>query len=106
MTHCLLAASWVYPDALHVVGAMAQAVGEKRLPALTFGRERDPWGYQRIVRSLHQYGQQLRRLSGATRPPTLSLLLIEPMLWTRFASEAENLQTQVHASGPEARTWC
>jgi hypothetical protein len=94
--------NWVYPDALHVVGAMAEAVSEKRLPAPNFGRERDPWGYHRIARSLQQYAQQLRMPLGETRPPEFSLLLIEPMLWTRFISEAGELQAQVHVSGPEA----
>ena len=92
--------NWVYPDALHVVGAMAKAVSEKRLPPPTF--EREPWGYHRIVRSLHPYAQQLRVFSGETRPPEFSLLLIEPMLWTRFGSEDGELRTQVHASGPQA----
>ena len=79
---------------------MAKAVSEKRLPAPTF--ERDPWGYHRIVRSLHQYAQQLQAFSGETRPPEFSLLLIEPMLWTRFISEGGDLQTQVHVSAPQA----
>jgi hypothetical protein len=92
--------NWVYPDALHVVGAMAKAVSEKRLPPPTF--EREPWGYHRIVRSLHQYAQQLRVFSGETRPPEFSLLLIEPMLWMRFVSEGGDLQTQVHVSAPQA----
>jgi hypothetical protein len=92
--------NWLYPDALHVVGALAQAVTAKRLPAPTL--ERDPWGYQRTVRSLHQYAQQLRMLSGETRPPAFSLLLIEPMLWTRFTPEDGDLQTQVHISAPQA----
>ncbi len=92
--------NWVYPDLLHVVGAMAKAVREKRLPAPAF--ERDPWGYQRIVRSLHQYAQQLQVFSGETRPPEFSLLLIEPMLWTRFISEGGDWQTQVHVSAPQA----
>jgi hypothetical protein len=94
--------NWTYPDALHVIGAMAQAVSEKRLPAPTLGRARDPWGYHRVVRSLQRYAQQLRVLSGETRPSAFSLLLIEPMLWTRFTSEGGDLQAQVHVSAPQA----
>jgi hypothetical protein len=34
--------------------------------------------------------------------PTFSLLLIEPMLWTRFVSNGGDVRTQVHVSGPQA----
>jgi hypothetical protein len=94
--------NWVYPDALHVVGAMAQAVSETRLPAPTSGRERDPWGYRLAMQLIDQYAQQLRMLSGGARPPAFSVLLIEPMLWTRFVSADGDLQTKIHTSGPEA----
>jgi hypothetical protein len=92
--------NWVYPDSLHVVGAMAKAVSEKRLPAPTL--EHDPWGYHRVVRSLHQYARQLQAFSGEAQPLEFSLLLIEPMLWTRFISEGGDFRTQVHVSGPQA----
>jgi hypothetical protein len=91
--------NWTYPDALHVVGAMAQAVTDRRLPAPMPAR--NPWGYQDVVRLLHQHGQQLQIVSGETRPTTFSLLLIEPMLWTRFAVQGDGLQIQVHVSAPQ-----
>jgi hypothetical protein len=92
--------NWVYPDALHVVGAIAKAVGERRLPA-PISAERGPWSYHSAVRSLDQHAQQLRALA-AGPPPAFSLLLIEPMLWTRFVPDRGDLQAQVHASGPQA----
>jgi hypothetical protein len=94
--------NWVYPDALHIVGAMAQAVSERRLPAPASGRERDPWGYRLAMQLIDRYAQQLRMLSGGARPPAFSVLLIEPMLWTRFVAEGGDLRAQVHASGPQA----
>jgi len=94
--------NWTYPDALHVVGAMAQAVSERRLPPPIFGRERDPWGYQRIVLLLDHYARRFRLPSEETQPPAFSVLLIESMLWTRFAPEGGELQSQVHVSGPRA----
>jgi hypothetical protein len=94
--------NWVYPDALHVVGAIAQAVSERRLPPPTFERQRDAWGYHQVVRLLDQYAQRFRLPSDGTRPPPFSLLLIEPMLWTRFASDGGRLQPQAHISGPQA----
>ena len=95
--------NWVYPDALHVVGAMAKAVGERRLPApASVPGGLGPRGYHGTVRSLDQYAQQLRMFSGRTPPPTFSLVLIEPMLWTRFESDGGDLRAQVHVSGPQA----
>jgi hypothetical protein len=93
--------NWVYPDALHVVGAIANAVAERRLPAPSFAG-RDPWGYQRTVRSLDQYARQLRLIAGRTQLPAFSLLLIEPMLWTRFVPDGDDLQPRVHVPGPES----
>jgi len=90
--------NWTYPDALHVVGAMAQAVSEKRLPPPA--RTLDLWAYHRTVRSLEQLGEQLRIPAGENVPLAFSLLLIEPMLWTRFNAEGGDLHAQVHVSAP------
>ena len=95
--------NWVYPDALHVVGAIATAVAERRLPAGTPARDGPGLlGYHGAVRSLDQHAQQLRMLSGEAPPPAFSLLLIEPMLWTRFVADGGDLRAQVHISGPQA----
>ena len=40
--------------------------------------------------------------SGEMPRPTFSLLLIEPMLWTRFVSDGGDVRAQVHVSGPQA----
>jgi hypothetical protein len=95
--------NWVYPDALHVVGAISTAIAERRLPAGSpvrggFGL----LGYHGTVRTLDQHAQQLHMSSGEMLPPTFSLLLIEPMLWTRFVSDGGDVRTQVHVSGPQA----
>ena len=95
--------NWVYPDALHVVGAISTAVSERRLPAAAPVRGGlGLLGYHGTVRALDQYAQQLRTSSGEKPPPTFSLLLIEPMLWTRFVSDGGDVRTQVHVSGPQA----
>src|SRR5262245_28976433 len=79
--------NWTYPDALHVIGAIGQAVRERRLPAPILGRERDPWAYHHIVRTLDQYAEKLRTSSRSKPSLSFSLLLIEPMLWVRFVSD-------------------
>jgi hypothetical protein len=95
--------NWVYPDALHVIGAISTAVAERRLPAGAPVRGGlRLLSYHRTVRVLDQHAQQLGMSSGEMPPPTLSLLLIEPMLWTRLVSDGGEVQTQVHVSGPQA----
>jgi hypothetical protein len=95
--------NWVYPDALHVVGAISTAVAERRLPAATpVPGALGLLGFHGAVRSLEQHTKQLRMVSGETPSPAFSLLLIEPMLWTRFVAEEGDLRAQVHASGPQA----
>jgi len=94
--------NWVYPDALHVVGAISTAVAERQLPAgVPVRGGLGLLGYHRTVRSLDQHALQLR-MSGETPRPPFSLLLIEPMLWTRFVSDGGDVRTQVHVSGPQA----
>jgi hypothetical protein len=92
--------NWIYPDALHVLGAISTAVAEKRLPAGTtvrggLGLTR----YHGTARALDQHAQQLRISAGEM--PTFSLLLIEPMLWTRFGSDGGEVRARVHVSGPQ-----
>jgi hypothetical protein len=95
--------NWVYPDALHVVGAISTAVAERRLPAgVSMPGVLGLLGYHGTVRALDQHAQQLRASSGEMPAPALSLLLIEPMLWTRFVSEGGDVRAQVHLSGPQA----
>ena len=93
--------NWTYPDALHVMGAISRAVVERRLPAPAparggFGIA----GYHGIARALDQHAQQLRTSSDQTGKPSFSLLLVEPMLWTRFVSEDDDVRSQPHVSGP------
>jgi hypothetical protein len=92
--------NWTYPDALHVVGAISMAVAERRLPAPAPAG--GLLGYHGTVRALDQHAQQLRMSSGDMPRPTFSLLLIEPMLWTRFVSEGGDVRPQIHVSGPQA----
>ena len=95
--------NWVYPDALHVIGAISAAVAERRLPAGAAGRAGPGLlGYHGTVRAIERHGQQLRASASEMPPPAFSLLLIEPMLWTRFTSDEGDAQVQVHVAGPQA----
>jgi hypothetical protein len=90
--------NWTYPDALHVVGAISTAVAERRLAAPA--TVRGGLGYHGTARVLDRHAQQLRMSSSGMPGPTFSVLLIEPMLWTRFVSEGGDVRPQVHVSGP------
>jgi hypothetical protein len=89
--------NWVYPDSLHVVGAVGTAVAERRLRPPDVRTGPDPFGarYHRTVATLQRFGEALGSPS-----PTLSLVLLEPMLWTRFVAVDGHLRAQVHVSGP------
>jgi hypothetical protein len=76
--------NWVYPDALHVMGAVSMAVAEQRLAqtnptAGIFGAQ-----YRATLQAVDQ----------------LADALIEPMLWTRFARIEGKLVPEAHVSGP------
>jgi hypothetical protein len=88
----------LYPEALHVLGAISEARVERRLPlpkAAASGP--DLFGYQRTVRSLRQLAERLSTLGDPNTPPTFTLVLIEPMLWSRLELGGEP-RVQVHVS--------
>jgi hypothetical protein len=95
--------NWVYPDALYVVGAMSAAVAERRLPLPTFDAAKPDLfgsGYRKTVQSLEQFGTALGGASREAPPMSFSLVLVEPMLWTRFEVAQHALHMQVHVTGP------
>jgi hypothetical protein len=92
--------NWVYPDALHVVGAISAAVSERRLPAVAPGRGMTGLsGYHATARDLRQYAALLRAQTDEALP-AFSLLLVEPMLWTRFVAADGRLSVQLHVAAP------
>ena len=94
--------NWVYPDLLQVIGAMSAAVAERRLPAPTFDAGKpEPFGsgYRKTAQSLEKLGMELG--ASSTVPPlSFSLVLVEPVLWTRFEAAGGALRARVHVAGP------
>src|SRR5262245_8710960 len=84
----------VYPEAMHVLGAVSGAQIEKRLP---IAAAPDLFGYQRTVKALERLA---KRLVPGGPQLSFSLVLIEPMLWTRF-DVGDSVEMQVHVSAPE-----
>ncbi|WP_157785626.1 hypothetical protein [Sinorhizobium fredii] len=96
--------NWVYPDALHVVGAMSAAVAERRLPTVDRDAEApDLFGsrYRRTTQALRQLAKAFPSASGRVPASSFSIVLIEPMLWTRFEAAQGGLSTHVHVTGPQ-----
>ena len=89
----------VYPESMHVVGAIATAQAAKRLPAPALIR--DLFAYHRTVRTLERLEEELRPASGGAKRLPFSLVFIERMLWTRFDFEGEQ-RMQVHVAGPQS----
>jgi hypothetical protein len=95
--------NWIYPDALHVLGAISVAITGGQLPNPNlaapapnmFGAK-----YHRTVQSLERLGKGLGDSANKT-PISISLVLIEPMLWSRFELGEDTLRTQMHATGPK-----
>jgi hypothetical protein len=96
--------NWIYPDALHVLGAISAAVAEGQLPNPNLAASApDMFGakYHRTVQSLERLGYGLAATSDEARPDSISLVLIEPMLWSRFELSSGQLRTQTHVTGPK-----
>lgn len=96
--------NWVYPDALYVLGAISTAVAERRLPPpnpLTAGLDPFGSGYRMTVKPLERFAEALSAAAERPAPFSYSLVLVEPMLWTRFEAHLGELRTQIHVSGPQ-----
>lgn len=95
--------NWTYPDALHVIGAISAEVAQKRL----LHRDAEPVVSGLFGSQYHATAKTLDRLAGSLRvaaggtSPSFSLVLVEPMLWTRFETGTGELRTQLHAAGPQ-----
>ena len=102
--------NWAYPDALHVRTAVWMAQADGRLTR----REPEPDADPQSVTFRFQQSIRLRdtqvRLDGlrgrldialAGQPmPAFAVVLIGPMLWTRFESAEGTVNMVPHATGP------
>ena len=99
--------NWAYPDSLHVRSAVWRAQSDGLLARDQLAdRELTPearatLGLLRAQRLMNQLGAALQRASGKTARPPISVVLVGPMLWSRFELQSSGVQTRFHVDGPQ-----
>lgn len=89
----------VYPNALYVQGWIDQALRDGILKPAHFARPGDLFALQHTARDLHQFAKILA--DGATSDvPAFSMVLMGPVLWTRFQPSSGGLTAETHVDDP------
>jgi hypothetical protein len=93
--------NWVYPNALYVTSAVWRA----QLDGLLSRDDRPDatkalLGYGVAVKQLGQFRDDLSLVRGGHDEPAISMVLLGPMLWTRFAPTETGLDMTPDAAGP------
>jgi hypothetical protein len=96
------ALNMVYPQALHVIGALSQARLNGAVAPAPQAEVRDPFALLKTMRMLQQLGKALGGKPHSDTDLAFSLVLIEPMLWTRFSVHDGHFSTTMHVNGPVA----
>ena len=99
-----VAVGYTYPDSLDVLEAVSRATLAGKLDRMpTVGAALTPTGRQaeigRLSRLLSKLEVRLARHAPAGMPP-LSIVLLEPMLWSRIAIEKGKPRLSIHVGGP------
>lgn len=93
--------NWIYPNALYVTSAVWRAQLDGQL-----SRDDRPLatkkllGYGSAVKQLSRLRDGLWRVRDGNGDPAIALLMIEPMLWTRFEPAHTGLDMKPDAGGP------
>jgi hypothetical protein len=96
-----------YPQALHVGTAVWQAQMAGTLPRDAFAQREDlspeARGRLRLVKANALLGKLAARLDAGTRGPHpgITVVLVGPVLWSRFEPGDGRVRAQVHVAGPE-----
>ena len=99
--------NWVYPDSLHVGTAVwvAQRAGRLTVDRLAERDELTPearnrFGYVKATFQLRMLKSVLADARGAQGDPNLAVLLLGPMLWSRYQPDGNDIRLDVHVDGP------
>jgi hypothetical protein len=97
-----------YPESLHVGTAVWQAQLAGRLPrdpVLQFGElSADARSNLRLARAKLLLGRFAARLgtdAGASAPPSVAVVLLGPVLWSRLELDGARIVPALHVDGPE-----
>ncbi len=93
--------NWSYPNALYVQGAVTQAILDRTIepPAATRKKDLFGSGFRSAANRLNQFGSELQ--PGDTDEFPFTLVLIEPMLWSRYAVGEGTVGVSTHVKGPQ-----
>jgi hypothetical protein len=93
--------NFAYPKSLYVMSAVWRAQMDNII-----SRDDRPaaikalLGYQHAVRSLSALRDRLAGATGEANAPAFSMMLIGPVLWTRYAQTDDGLNMTPHVDGP------
>lgn len=97
--------NWIYPNALYVTSAVWKAqldgvIAKSRPPDQ---RMRSLLGgYAQAARVLRRFGENISAVQTESPQPSISLVLLSPVLWTRYAATENGYTTEIHAKGASA----
>lgn len=99
--------NWVYPDSLHVGTAvwMAQEAGRLARDNLAGNDDLTPearnrLGYLRASLLLAKFRLALDAVRGSGSRPNMSVVLLGPVLWSRYENTEAQLRLELHVGGP------
>jgi hypothetical protein len=96
-----------YPESLHVGTAIWQAQLAGQLPRDPLAQQGDLTPEQRSTLRLIRANVLIRQLAaklpeaGSAPRPTLAVVLLGPVMWSRFEAKGGGIQALPHAPGPE-----
>ncbi|SDB58779.1 hypothetical protein SAMN02982931_04734 [Bauldia litoralis] len=88
----------IYPNSLYVQGAVDEALREGVLLPTHFTRPGDFFALQRTTSNLRQFAVLVD--DAASDLPQFSMVLMGPVLWTRFHPTVEGITVENHVAGP------
>lgn len=93
--------NWTYPNALYVQGAVTQAIldGIIEPSNATKGKDLFGSGFRSAADRLNRFGSELQ--PGDTDEFAFTLVLLEPMLWSRYTIGKGTIGVSTHVKGPQ-----
>ena len=104
MTSARAMIDWAYPKSLYVIsavwraqldGVIAGSAQIKPTPSIV-------GNYATAAHLLRRLGEKISSQQADPASPSVSLVLIGPVLWTRFSAGGDRREPQIHTGGPAA----